>query len=96
VRLLRHHRHIPPYRPGERAERGEVTLEEAAAVLAVSEATVRRLITAQTLPAHQLCKGAPWVIHTSDLSEETVMRVAAARRARRPASDDLRQNVLDL
>jgi len=94
-RLLRHHRHIPPYRPGERSERGEVTLEEAAAVLAVSEATVRRMITARTLPAHQFCKGAPWVIRTGDLNQATVMR-AAARRARRPASDDPHQDVLDL
>ena len=31
VCFLRNHRHIPPYREGERAERGEVTLEEAAA-----------------------------------------------------------------
>lgn len=96
VRVLRNHRQIPPYRPGERAERGEVTLEEAAAVLKVSEATVRRLISARILPAHQLCKGAPWVIRTSDLSDETVQRAAAARRARRPASDDSGQNVLEL
>jgi hypothetical protein len=40
VRWLRNHRSIPSYREGERAERGETTLEEAAAVLKVSEATV--------------------------------------------------------
>ena len=96
VRFLRHHRQIQPYRPDERAERGEVTLEEAADVLKVSESTVRRLVKAKVLPAHQLCKGAPWVIRTSDLSQETVKRAADARRARRPASDDLRQNALDL
>lgn len=96
VCFLRHHRQIQAYRPGERAERGEVTLEEAADILNVSEATVRRLIKAKVLPARQLCKGAPWAIRTSDLSQETVMRAADARRARRPASDDLRQNVLEL
>ena len=96
VRFLRHHRQIQAYRPDERAERGEVTLEEAADVLKVSESTVRRLVKAKVLPAHQLCKGAPWVIRTSDLSQETVKRAADARRARRPASDDLRQNALDL
>ncbi len=41
---LRNHRGIPAYREGERTERGEVTLDEAATVLQVSEATVRRLI----------------------------------------------------
>ena len=54
---MRNHRQIAPYRVGERAERGEVTLEEAATILVVSEATVRRLIQETVLPAHQLCKG---------------------------------------
>ena len=44
VCILRNHRGIAPYREGERSERGEMTLEEAAVVLKVSEATVRRLI----------------------------------------------------
>src|SRR5271169_6658150 len=44
VCIVRNHRKIPPYREGERAERGEVTLEEAAGFLKLSEATVRRLI----------------------------------------------------
>ena len=35
---------IATYREGERAERGEVTLDEAAAALSVSPSTVRRLI----------------------------------------------------
>ena len=74
VCMLRNHRSIPPYREGERAERGEVTLEEAAAVLKVSEATVRRLIKEKILPATQHCKGAPWVIRAGDLDEETVKR----------------------
>ena len=78
---LRNHRSIPPYREGERAERGEVTLEEAAAILKVSEATVRRLIQEKILPATQHCKGAPWVIRTSDLDDETVKRTAEARRS---------------
>ena len=61
VCFLRNHRNIAPYRSGERAERGEVTLDEAADILNVSEATVRRLIATGILPAHQFCKGAPWV-----------------------------------
>ena len=91
---LRNHRSIPPYREGERAERGEATLEEAAAILKVSEATVRRLIQEKILPATQHCKGAPWVIRTSDLDDETVKRTAEARRSRRPPSVDPHQNIL--
>ena len=96
VCFLRNHRKIPPYRDGERAGRGEVTLEEAAACLKVSEATVRRLIKEQVLPANQLCKGAPWVIRASDLDREAVRCAADARRQRHPPSDDPRQNVLSL
>jgi excisionase family DNA binding protein len=96
VCFLRNHRMIPPYREGERAERGEVTLEEAAARLKVSEPTVRRLIKDKVLPAEQLCKGAPWVIRAGDLDRETVRRAAEARRRRRPPSVDPHQNVLSL
>ncbi len=93
---LRNHRQIAAYREGERALRGEVTLEEAAKILDVSEATVRRLIQEKVVPAHQLCKGAPWVIRASDLEHETVRGTANARRQRRPPSDDPRQNTLAL
>ena len=91
---LRNHRQIAAYRNGERAERGEVTLEEAATVLKVSEATVRRLIQEKVLPAQQLCKGAPWVIRASVLEDETVRSAADHRRQRRPPSGDPRQNTL--
>ena len=87
---------VPPYREGERAERGEATLEQAAAILKVSEATVRRLVQETILPATQHCKGAPWVIRTSDLDDATVKQTAEARRQRRPPSVDLRQNILPL
>ena len=93
---LRNHRSIPPYREGERTERGEVTLAEAAGVLNVSEATVRRLIKDGVLQAEQLCKGAPWVIRADDLKSEDVKRAADARRSRRPPSGDPRQNTLAL
>jgi excisionase family DNA binding protein len=91
---LRNHRQIAPYRNGERAERGDVTLEEAATILNVSEATVRRLIQERVLPAQQLCKGAPWVIKANALDDATVRRSADNRRQRRPPSDDPRQNTL--
>jgi hypothetical protein len=40
---LRHQYDITIYRDGERADRGEVTIDEAAGVLAVSTSTIRRL-----------------------------------------------------
>jgi hypothetical protein len=58
VASLRKDHNIAVYREGERAERGEVTLDEAAEALAVSPATVRRLIVEGALPANQSCKGA--------------------------------------
>jgi excisionase family DNA binding protein len=81
---LRNQHTIAAYREGERAERGEVTLDEAAAALNVSPSTVRRLIDEQSLPAQQLCKGAPWVIKACDLERFEVKQVAQARRFRRP------------
>jgi len=94
VCMLRNHRNIPPHREGERAERGEATLDEAAERLNVSEATVRRLIAERVLPAHQFCKGAPWTIRIEDLGLETVMQAADQRRTRKPPSDSPRQNAL--
>ena len=93
---LRSKRGIAPYREGERGERGEVTLLEAAEALAVSTSTVRRMIDAGMLPASQLCKGAPWIIRHSDLERDDVRREALLRRTRRPASCDPLQKTLDL
>ena len=79
------------YREGERAERGEATLDEAAEALAVSPATVRRLILEGALPASQHCKGAPWVIRNADLQSADVAQAAARRRQRstpRPPSQN--------
>ena len=96
VCMLRNHRSIPPYREGERAERGETTLEEAATALNVSEATVRRLIQEKILAASQHCKGAPWIIRATDLEDETVKRTAESRRQRRPPSDNPNQTTMEL
>jgi DNA invertase Pin-like site-specific DNA recombinase len=96
VCALRHNQEIAPYREGERAERGEATLYEAAQALRISQSTVRRLIDSGILPAQQLCKGAPWIVRYDDLVRDDVRRAADARRSRRPAPDNLRQNQLDL
>jgi len=95
VNSLRNQQTIEPYREGERAERREVTLDEASAALNVSAYTVRRLIDDGTLPAQQLCKGAPWVIRSSDLDRAEVSQAAQARRLRRPSSGNPHQKVLE-
>jgi predicted ArsR family transcriptional regulator len=60
VASLRKDHNIAVYREGERAERGEVTLDEAAEALAISQATVRRLIAEGALPARTSpAKGRP-------------------------------------
>ena len=92
---LRNHNAIPTYREGERQERGEVTLDEAAAALSVSPSTVRRLIKDGQLSANQLCKGAPWVIRAADLDRSDVKGAATARRLRRPPSGDPLQKTLE-
>src|SRR3954471_20280107 len=58
---------IAVHRPGEMAERGELTLEEAAERLGVSKMTVLRLIGSGTITARQVCKGAPWAIPAAQL-----------------------------
>jgi excisionase family DNA binding protein len=92
---LRNHNDIATYRAGERRERGEVTLDEAAAALAVSPSTVRRIIKDGDLAANQLCKGATWVIRAKDLERREVRLAAEGRRLRRPPSADPLQNQLD-
>jgi excisionase family DNA binding protein len=92
---LRYNNEIAPYRDGERADRGEVTIEEASVVLAISTSTVRRMINDGILPAKQLCKGAPWIIHACDLERKEVRAEARARRLRCPSSGDPRQERLD-
>ena len=64
---FRNRRGIPPYREGERQERGEMTLSEAAAALQIDYQKVRRLIQEGRLPARQLCPRAPWIISAADV-----------------------------
>ena len=93
---LRRQYHIAIYRDGERADRGEVTLNEAATALALSTTTIRRLIAEGALPASQHCKGAPWIIRLADLERDEIRGQANARRSRRPPPDERQQNLLDL
>ena len=62
IRSFRNHHGVGVYRPGEMGERGELTLTETAGRLGVSTMTILRLISAGTITARQLCKGAPWAV----------------------------------
>jgi hypothetical protein len=92
---VRSQRGIAPYQEGERKLRREVTLNEAADILAISPSTVLRMIGNGLLPAQQSCKGAPWIISETSLHTEQVQREANCRRGRIPQSDPL-QRTLDL
>ena len=67
VQLFRNDHHLLAYRDGERIERGELVLDEVAGELRVSKMTVIRMIHNKTLPARQVCPGAPYVILRQDL-----------------------------
>ena len=92
VRAFRNDHGITVYRDGERAERGEVTLEEAAGRLGVSKMTVIRLIKDRLLPGKQTCIGAPYVIRETDLDLPIVRRAIKNGRA---VSPDPRQGLLE-
>jgi excisionase family DNA binding protein len=80
------------YRDGERAERGELILREAADRLGASRMTVVRLIKDGILPAKQTCAGAPYVIREADLDLQEVRQTVKNGRA---VSQDPRQRSFD-
>jgi Helix-turn-helix domain len=91
VRAFRNDHGISVYREGERAERGEVTLLEAAAALGTCQMTVLRMIRKGTLEGRQVCKGAPWVIKASDLASLNSLMI----RRRRPLTSNPDQKNLE-
>jgi excisionase family DNA binding protein len=88
VRNFRCEHQIAIYREGERTERRELILHEAASRLSVSKMTVVRLIRDGLLPARQICVGAPYVIQEDDLDRPAVRRAVQNGRA---VSPDARQ-----
>jgi excisionase family DNA binding protein len=92
VRTFRNDHGLAVYREGERAERGELILHEAASRLGISKMTVVRLIKDGVLPAKQTCIGAPYVIRETDLDLPAVKRAIKSGRA---VSADPRQGILE-
>jgi excisionase family DNA binding protein len=93
VCTFRNHRGIEVYRDGERLQRGELTLEEAADRLNVSTMTVLRMIRRGAIPARQLCKGALWVIKVANINTEAARHEADNQR-REPLTADPSQQAL--
>jgi len=91
VRNFRGAHQIPVYQEGERAERHELILSEAASRLGVHKMTVVRLIQDGLLPARQVCAGAPYVIREDDLAQPAIRQAIAKGR---PVSSDPRQESL--
>jgi excisionase family DNA binding protein len=91
VRNFRCEHQITIYREGERGERHELILHEAASRLGVSKMTVIRLIRDGLLPARQACVGAPYVIQEDDLDRPAVRRAVENGRA---VSPDARQEIM--
>ncbi len=91
VRNFRSVHRIPVYREGEREERHELILTEAANRLGVSNMTIVRLIRDGLLPARQVCPRAPYVICESDLDAPAVRQAITKGR---PVSSDPRQESL--
>ena len=81
VRSFRNTHGIAVHRDGEWAERGEVTLTEAARILDLSPMTVLRQLRAGTIPGEQYCKGVPWVIKRRNV--EDLQRVERAKTGRK-------------
>ena len=93
VRSFRNTHGIAVYMDGEWAERGEVTLTEAARMLNLSPLTMLRQIRAGIIPAEQYCKGAPWVIKRRSVEDpDLVERVKMCRKG--PSSSNPDQKTL--
>ena len=88
IRAFRNHHKIEVFREQELAERGEITLLEAAQRLDVAPMTVHRMVTLGRLPAKQVCRGAPWVLKAADVAE--FAKSAAGNRP--PPSDPTQQS----
>ena len=84
------HHEIACYRDGESAERGEISLEEAAKIIGVCNMTALRMLRRGEIKGRQVCPGAPWVIRTADL-----VGFADRKRPDRPLTPNPDQRAFD-
>jgi len=90
VRSFRHHHEIAVYRPGEWADRGEITLEAAAKIIGVTPMTALRMIQRGDIKGRQQCRGAPWVIRAED-----VAAFGSKKASEKPLTANTAQRSLD-
>jgi excisionase family DNA binding protein len=74
VRSARSYYQLPAFAPDEQPR--EVTLQEAARRLSVSQSIVRRMIEEKILPARQVVPCAPWQIPVEALDSEAIRKAA--------------------
>jgi DNA invertase Pin-like site-specific DNA recombinase len=82
LRVWRSDHHVKVYRDGERAQRGELLVQEVAVRLGVTKTNAIRMIKSGILPASQVCPGAPYVISEAALADPS--RIAAIGRGPEP------------
>ena len=89
VRSARSYYQLPAFAPDDQPK--EVTLQEAARRLNVSQSTVRRMIEEKILPARQVVLCAPWQIPMGALESEAMRQEAAniQNRVRAPQSQSI-------
>ncbi len=90
VRGFRNHHDIAIYRDGERAERGEITLDAAAEIIGVCKMTALRMIRRGDIKGTQVCTGAPWVIKAEDIAA-----FAVRKRSSVPVTPDPTQQTFE-
>jgi len=90
VRGFRNHHDIAVYRDGDRAERGEVTLDAAAKIIGVCKMTALRMIRRGEVKGRQVCTGAPWMIKAED-----VAAFVADKRSSAPVTPHPAQRTFD-
>jgi len=95
LRSFRNNNNITVYREGERQERKEFTVDEASSILGIGSTKVRRLIHHKSLPARQVCSGAPWIISKKDLESEAVKKAAHSTLPKRPCSVNSKQKTFN-
>jgi len=90
VRGFRKHHGIAVYGDGERAGRGEITLDAAAEIIGVCKMTALRMIRRGDIKGRQACAGAPWVIKAED-----VAAFVAGKRSSAPVTPNPAQQAFE-
>jgi DNA invertase Pin-like site-specific DNA recombinase len=83
VKNLRQHHCIAVFEPD--ADHPWLTMAEAAGALQVGVGVIRTMIKHQIIVAHQIAKGAPWIIQREQLQRGEAQRYAKAARTGKPA-----------